>query len=88
MQAAGFRRPRLAAMVLAENLVLLLGGLAIGCLAALVAVLPQAIVEPAGIPWRTLAGLLLAVAAAGALAAWAASRSVLRAPLLPALRGD
>jgi ABC-type antimicrobial peptide transport system permease subunit len=88
MQAAGFRRRRLAAMVLAENLVLLLGGLAIGCLAALVAVLPQAIVEPAGIPWRTLAGLLLAVAAAGALAAWAASRSVLRAPLLPALRGD
>jgi hypothetical protein len=88
MQAAGFRRRRLAAMVLAENLVLLLGGLALGCLAALVAVLPQAALEQTGVPWRTLAALLTAVAAAGALAAWAASRSILRAPLLPALRGD
>jgi ABC-type antimicrobial peptide transport system permease subunit len=88
MQATGFRRRRLAMMVLAENLVLLLGGLGIGCLAALAAVLPHAIVEQAGTPWATLALLLGIVAAAGAAAAWAASRVVLRAPLLPALRGD
>jgi ABC-type antimicrobial peptide transport system permease subunit len=88
MQATGFRRRRLAAMVLAENLVLLLGGLGIGCLAAVAAVLPHAVVEDAGTPWRTLAVLLGSVAVAGAVAAWWASRVVLKAPLLPALRGD
>jgi ABC-type antimicrobial peptide transport system permease subunit len=88
MQAAGFRRRRLARMVLAENLVLLVGGLAIGCLAALVAVLPHAMTEHAGTPWLTLTILLGIVLIAGAAAAWLASRFVLRAPLIPALRGE
>jgi ABC-type antimicrobial peptide transport system permease subunit len=88
MQAAGFRRRRLARMVLSENLVLLVGGLGIGCLAALLAVLPHAIVQQAGTPWGTLAVLLGIVVLAGAAAAWLASRFVLRSPLLPALRGD
>jgi putative ABC transport system permease protein len=88
MQATGFRRTRLAVMVLSENLVLLLSGLGIGCLAALAAVLPHAIIEQAGTPWGTLALLLGIIAAAGVVAAWLASRFVLRAPLLPALRGD
>ncbi|MBA3483863.1 MAG: ABC transporter permease, partial [Pirellulales bacterium] len=88
MQAAGFRRRRLAWMVLAENLVLLLGGLGIGSLAALAAVLPHALSNQAGAPWATLALLLGIIALAGAAAAWAASRVVLRTALLPALRGD
>lgn len=88
MQATGFRRRRLAWMVLAENLVLLVGGLAIGSLAALAAVLPHALAEQAGTPWATLATLLAIVAAVGSLAGWLASRAVLRAPLIPALRGD
>jgi hypothetical protein len=75
-------------MVLAENLVLLVGGLGIGCLAALAAVLPHAIIEQAATPWGTLAVMIAIVAAAGAVAGWLASRVVLRAPLLPALRGD
>ncbi|MBL9161350.1 MAG: ABC transporter permease [Planctomycetaceae bacterium] len=88
LQATGFRRRRLAWMVMAENLVLLVGGLAIGSLAALAAVLPHALAEQAGAPWATLAILLALVAAVGSLAGWLASRAVLRAPLLPALRGD
>ncbi|HEX6963250.1 MAG TPA: ABC transporter permease, partial [Lacipirellula sp.] len=88
MQAAGFRRRRLAAMVLAENLVLLVGGLGIGCLAALAVVLPHAIVEQAGTPWATLAVMLAIVGVTGIVAGWLASRVVLRAPLLPALRGE
>jgi hypothetical protein len=59
-----------------------------GCLAALAAVAPQAIVQQAGVPWATLALLIGAVALGGALAAWVASRVVLRAALLPALRGE
>lgn len=88
MQAAGFRRRRLAAMVLAENLVLLLGGLGIGCAAALAAVLPHAAIEQVGTPWRTLAVLLGIVALAGTIAAWWAARTALRAPLVAALRGE
>jgi putative ABC transport system permease protein len=88
LQATGFRRRRLAWMVLAENLVLLVGGLAIGSLAALAAVLPHALTSQAGTSWGTLAILLAIVAAVGSLAGWLASRTVLRAPLIPALRGD
>jgi putative ABC transport system permease protein len=88
MQAAGFRRRRLAWMVLLENLVLLIGGLGIGSLAALAVVLPHALSNQANTPWATLVVLLAIIALAGAAAAWAASRVVLRTPLLPALRGD
>ena len=41
LRAAGFRRLRLGEMVLLENLLLLLGGLATGTIAALVTVLPH-----------------------------------------------
>lgn len=88
MQAAGFTRRRLAGMVLLENLGLLLAGLGLGCLAAMATVLPHALVQQVGLPWGTLAVLLGAVGAAGAFAAWAASRGVLRAPLLAALHSD
>ncbi|RIK85222.1 MAG: hypothetical protein DCC67_04175 [Planctomycetota bacterium] len=88
LQSVGFRRRRLAWMVLAENLVLLLGGLGVGCLAALAVVLPHALSSQASAPWATLALMLAIIVASGAIAGWAASRSVLRAPLLPALRGD
>jgi ABC-type lipoprotein release transport system permease subunit len=88
MQAAGFGRRRLVRMVLMENLALLAGGLVVGCLAALAAVLPQAIIEQAGTPWKTLGLLLGIVAVAGAAAAWVAARAALSAPLVPALRGD
>jgi hypothetical protein len=88
MRAAGFRRRRLAWMVVSENAVLLLGGLAVGCTAAAVALLPQWGPQSAGIPWRTLAALLGVIAAVGLVAGWLATRSALRAPIVPALRGD
>ncbi|HMP04718.1 MAG TPA: hypothetical protein PJ982_00070 [Lacipirellulaceae bacterium] len=88
MQAAGFHRQRLAHMVLAENLALLFGGLAIGSLAALVAVMPHAALQQLGPPWGTLALLIGAVGLCGCMAGWVASRVVLRAPLVQALRGE
>ena len=88
LRCTGFRRARLAGLVLGENVVLLLGGLGIGCLAALVAVLPHGLLQEATPPWKTLVLLLLTVAVTGVLAGWLAVRSALRAPLLPALRGD
>jgi ABC-type antimicrobial peptide transport system permease subunit len=88
MRAGGFRAGRLVAMVVLENAVLLLGGLAIGCIAAAVALLPQWAPQEANVPWLALAALLGSIAVVGIAAGWLATRSVVRAPILPALRGD
>lgn len=88
MQAQGFRRQRLAQMVFGENLALLLGGLGMGLLAAVVAVLPHAVGSRVGMPWWTLGALLGGVLAAGLIAGRAAIAAALRRPLLPSLRGD
>ncbi|MCG8449782.1 MAG: ABC transporter permease [Pirellulales bacterium] len=88
LRCTGFRRSRLAELVLGENSVLLLAGLGIGCAAALAAVLPHWLLQEADVPWRTLLLLLLVILGAGLAAGILAVRATLRAPLLPALRGD
>ncbi len=88
MRAVGFRRRRLAGMVLLENAALLIGGLAIGVIAALVAILPQLLSGHATTPWLSLAGTLGIVLAFGLTAGLLAVRATLRAPLVPALRDE
>ena len=88
MRAAGFRRSRLAKMVMFENTGLLLGGLLTGFLAAVVAVLPHMLLGDATVPLRDPAIMLGIVLVVGALSSLFSVRTTLRAPLLPALRGD
>jgi hypothetical protein len=88
LRATGFRRRALAWMVMLENGLLLAAGLACGVVAALVAVLPHLLSGAAAIPWVSLGGTLLLVAAVGLLAGLGAVRAVLSAPLLAALRGE
>ena len=88
MQATGFRRRRLAQMVLLENAALLMAGLALGIAAALVTLVPHLLAGGAAIPWFSLCAMLVIVLAVGLLAGTAAVRAVLRAPLLAALRGN
>jgi len=88
LRAAGFRRRTLATLVMIENALLLLAGLAVGVLAALVAVLPHVIFRTASIPWESLGVTLALVLAVGLIAGLTAVRAVLRAPLLPALREE
>jgi hypothetical protein len=88
LQATGFRRGRLATMVLLENALLLVLGLGAGIFAALVAVAPHLLAGGAAIPWLWLATTLGIVLAAGMLAGGLAVRSTLQAPLMPALRGE
>ena len=88
LRAAGFRRARLAQLVMWENLTLLSAGLATGAFAALVAVGPQFALGAAQVPWQSLLAMLGTVFVVGGLAGWAAVRAALNAPLLPALRGD
>jgi putative ABC transport system permease protein len=88
MRAVGFRRRRLAGMVLLENTALLVGGLATGAIAALIAILPQLVGGSATTPWLSLAATLITVLAVGLTAGLLAVRATLRAPLIPALREE
>ena len=88
LQAIGFRRRRLGGLVLLENGVLLLAGLATGLLAAGVAVLPHLLGGQALIPWASLGGLLLLVLATGLVASLLAVRAAVRAPVVATLRGE
>ncbi len=88
LRATGFRRQRLARMVLLENTALLLAGLTLGTLAALAAVFPQLFGGRAHLPWAPLAATLGLVLLTGLIAGLLAVRATLKAPLLPALRGE
>lgn len=91
LRAAGYRRQRLAKLVLLENIALLAGGLITGVVAALLAVLPHQYFGETAISWallRDLAVMLLAVLAAGLASSLISVRAVLRLPLLASLRGE
>ena len=88
MRAVGFRRGRLGQMVLLENLLLLLAGLATGTLAALVTVLPHMFSGGARVPLLDLLVTLAIVLIVGVLTGMIAVRATLQAPLLGALRGE
>ena len=88
LRAAGFRRLRLGAMVLLENLLLLLGGLATGTIAAIVTVLPHMLTSGAQVPLADLAIMLGVVLVVGVATGLAAVRATLKAPLVAALRGE
>lgn len=65
MQAIGFSRGRLIAMIFLENSALLLGGLGMGWLAASCVTLPHWWFGDASIPWWDLVGMLGLVAMLG-----------------------
>jgi putative ABC transport system permease protein len=88
MRAAGFRRGRLAVMVLQENIALLVGGLLSGLIAAMVAIVPYVILGGASVPLRDLTVTLAVILLTGILSSLTSVRTTLRAPLLAALRGD
>jgi hypothetical protein len=89
LRAVGYGRAQLFAIVLSENAVLLGWGLAVGALSALVAIAPAAIERGARLPLTTGGWLLLlAVLTAGLVSSLIATRAVLRAPLVGALRAE
>ncbi|MBC8353279.1 MAG: FtsX-like permease family protein [Planctomycetes bacterium] len=91
LRATGFRESRLAQMVLLENILLLVGGLATGTIAALLAVLPHKLTGNASIPGdllRDLGLMLLAVLVVGILSSLLSVRASLKIPVLEALRGE
>jgi len=83
--AVGWQRGAVNRLVLREHLALLGLGLAIGLVAAIVAVL---LTPGAKFPWLTLSLTLAAVLANGVLWTWLAARVALRGELLAALRNE
>ena len=88
LRAVGYRPSDLAAMVLTENLLLLLLGLATGTVCALLAIAPAVSVRGGQLPLASLCLLLAAVLVTGIGASLAATRAALRSPLLAALRSE
>ncbi|MCC6823247.1 MAG: ABC transporter permease, partial [Verrucomicrobia subdivision 3 bacterium] len=88
LMAVGFRKRTLQWLLLIENGALLVVGLALGMIAAAVAVLPAVVSPSAPLPYGSLAVTLAAVLGNGALWTWAATRVALRGDLLAALRNE
>ncbi len=86
LRAFGFRRRRLASLVVAENAFLLVIGIAIGGLAGLTAIAPR--LAETDLPWGSLGGTLLLVLALGLLSSIVAVLGALKVPLLPALKSE
>ena len=88
LRAVGYRTDHLNRIVLAENLLLLVSGLATGLVAALLAIAP-ALGARSGMPIAgSLLGLLLLVFVSGLAASLLAVIAVKRSPLLAALRSE
>jgi ABC-type antimicrobial peptide transport system permease subunit len=88
LMAVGFRKQQVQRLLLLENGALLLAGLALGIVAAAVAVLPALLSANGALPVTSLAITLMAVLLNGALWTWAATRFAVRGDLLKALRND
>jgi putative ABC transport system permease protein len=86
--AVGFRRRTLHWLALIEHGALLALGLAVGIIAAVVAVLPTLLVPGTQLPYASLAVTLGAVLLNGVAWAWLATRFALRGDLLAALREE
>ena len=88
MLALGFRRGQVIAIIVLENGVLLVCGVAVGTVAALVAVAPHLLSVLADVQWLSLSVTLLACVLVGLLSCAAAAASAVRGDLVQALRSE
>ncbi len=88
MRAVGFRNLSLTQLVLLENGLLLLWGLAAGTLSALLAMLPHLLTTGADVPWQMGAAILAGIFMAGMAAALFAVSKAVHTPVLETLRGE
>jgi ABC-type lipoprotein release transport system permease subunit len=88
LRAVGYNSSHFALMVIAENALLLVCGLATGTVCALLAIAPAFFARGGHLPTVSLGLLLLAVLVTGLVASVFATVAVLRSPLLPALRAE
>jgi putative ABC transport system permease protein len=88
LRAVGFYKGAVKRMVFYEHWLLLLGGLACGVIAALVATGPAIKSPRAEVPYFSLAMTIVAIAVSGAVWIWMAGVFALRGEMLEALRNE
>lgn len=88
LQAVGFRRADLVTIVISENALLLMTGLATGLVCAVLAIAPAFLSRGGPLPTTWLAMLAIAVLGTGLAASFVATVLALRSPLLAALRSE
>ena len=88
LRAVGYNSSHFAAMVITENVLMLLLGLAVGFVCALLAIAPVLFERGGRLPNISLGLLLLAVLLSGATASLVATLAALRSPLLASLRAE
>ena len=88
MRAVGYNSQHFTLMIIAENAVLLLGGVATGAICALLAITPVLFTRHGNLFNSSLAVLLLAVFVTGIAASVVATWATLRTPLLSALKAE
>lgn len=87
LRAVGYRTSHLMLILVAENVLILIIGLTVGLVAALLSVLPNLAIGGEW-PGFRLFGMLLGVFLTGLVVTIAATRTVSRVPLIPALRRE
>jgi ABC-type antimicrobial peptide transport system permease subunit len=88
LRAVGFKTSKLAMLVLIENALLLVWGLAAGTVAALLAVSPHLSSRGADVPIGPGLAMLIGVAVVGMLASLFAVRAAVSTPIVSTLRGE
>jgi putative ABC transport system permease protein len=88
LTAVGYRPSNLAAMILAENALVLAAGLVIGAVCALIAILPAITSHGGHVAALSMAGWILIILGNGIASAFVATMLMIRLPLIPALRSE
>ena len=88
LRALGYTQSDFMTMVVAENVLLLVCGLAVGTMCAVLAIAPAFLDRGSRLPIATVGWLLLGVLGTGLLASIGATIAALRSPLLAALRAE
>jgi len=88
LTAVGFSHRALQQLILLEHGALLASGLAMGIIAAVIAVLPALLSPGRSLPYASLGVTLAAVIANGLLWTWISTRAALGGNLLQALRNE
>jgi ABC-type antimicrobial peptide transport system permease subunit len=88
LAAVGYRTSNLAAMILAENVLILAGGLAIGTACAVVAIIPAILSRGGHVAAGSMTEMLAAILAVGLAAVSAATWLMVRKPLVGSLRAE
>ncbi len=88
LRAVGYNSSHFATMVITENVLMLVCGLAVGFVCALLAIAPVLFERGGRLPNTSLGLLLLAVLLSGAIASLVGTLAALRSPLLPSLRAE